>query len=206
MRGIAVVPHDLMRAMKQSSEPPASLVERALTELGATNPVFESEIEFQLEFAVWLRLHYPELGVKLEQRAYPNSRDNLDLALKDVRIAVELKFAVTPTSPADVIRYGFIKDICRLETLCDEPDWDRGYAILLTNRADLWEQRNNPSVTDAQFHLYEGREIQGTLSWTKDTAEYTQNAYPALYIRKHYRMQWKKFGNLGFRYLMAAVH
>ena len=181
------------------------LVERALCELGETNPVFESEIEFQLEFALWLRLHYPELGVKLEQRVYPSSRDKLDLALKEVRIAVELKLAVTPTSPADVIRYGFIKDIWRLETLCGEPDWGKGYAILLTNRDDLWEQRNSPSVTDAQFHLYEGREIQGALSWTKDTAESTQNNYPALDIRKHYRMQWKQFGNLGFRYLMVAV-
>lgn len=189
----------------KNREPQASLIERALIEFGETNPVLESEIEFQLEFALWLRLHYPKVGVKLEQRVYPRSLDKLDMALTEVRTAVELKFVVNPTSPADVIRYGFIKDIWRLETLCDGPDWDKGYAILLTNRDDFWKQQDNPGVTDAQFHLYESRKIQGSLSWNSDTAESTQNDYPALYICDHYRMQWKQFGYLGFRYLMVAV-
>ena len=99
----------------------AQLVERALFEFGETDPVFESEIEFQLEFAIWLRLHYPDLGVKLEQRVYPDPKNRLDMALEEVWTAIELKIVVTPTSPADAVRYGFMNDVGHLEQLCEEP-------------------------------------------------------------------------------------
>ena len=177
-----------------------------MTEFGKTNPSFASEIEFQAEFTVWLRSHLPELGVELERRVYPNSLDELDMALKGLKTAIELKFATTPTSPADVIRYGFIKDICRLETLCATPDWDEGYAILLTNRDVLWKKAPSTNVTDVQFHVHEGKEIHGELAWTNNTAKKTKSKHPPLNVQGYYEMRWNLFGDGGFKYLLVAVH
>lgn len=185
----------------------SALFEHALHGMSETRSNFGCEAEFQLELAVWFRLHMPTVEVRLERNAYQNGRKRLDmsLSLPRSRTAVELKYAPVSSAANDVYRHGFLKDIERLESLCEDPKWDRGYAILLSERPACWE-RGNQNVTDREFHLFESRRLHGNLSWTEGTSRKTLKAYPSIQLRGHYTCHWRQYGEGRLKYLVIGVH
>ena len=152
-----------------------------VADLGERHPSFGCEAEFQLELALWFRTHLPQLDVRLETIDYAEPRNRLDMSLRGVKTAIELKYAPKSTAAADVHRYGFINDVCRLERLCKSPHFDTGHAIIVSARPDLWtpaSKRNN----DEEFEIYNQRSLHGKLRWAERTAKRVKDDYPSLEV------------------------
>ena len=186
----------------------SAFLDQVMTEMAVNHPTFGCEAEFQLELALWFRQHMPGLEVHLEVNAYDTPRNRLDMSLSfpDSQTAVELKLSKKAGGAEDAQRYGFIKDICRLEKLCDAKEWARGYAINLSDYAPYWTKLSNEDTKGEQFQIYDNHEVHGHLDWQNDPTPEIQETYPALNVRGHYRMQWKPYGTSGLKYVVATIH
>ena len=120
----------------------------------------------------------PDCQVRLET-PFPDEEKNkrLDIWLPDMKIAMELKcktqkldvnppgseerFKLKPQDDRDTGRYGFIRDIRRLER---HGRADAGFEVLLTNDPLYWEETSRKTGgQDEDFFLYDGRMIGGTM-------------------------------------------
>ena len=122
--------------------------------LSNRQPVFHSEEDFQHALAWQIQKAMPDCQVRLET-PFPDEEENkrLDIWLPDMKIAMELKcktqkldvnppgseerFKLKPQDDRDTGRYGFIRDIRRLER---HGRADAGFEVLLTNDPLYWEE------------------------------------------------------------------
>ena len=153
-----------------------------LRALASKRPVFHSEADFQHALAWELHLENPDIEIRVE---YPppwiEDRIHLDLWVMegDSAIAVELKyltqkidislgrerFVLKDQSARDLGRYGFVKDIERLERVVAVGKQVVGYAIILTNDPGYWENPARTESFDAKFRIQEERVLSGRLDW-----------------------------------------
>ncbi len=153
-------------------------------------------------------------------------RRYVDIWLPDYGTAMELKyrtragamvqgdeeFRLRDQSAQDLGRYGFCLDIARLEGIIGSGKARNGFAVLLTNDHLYWNPPNKPDGNDADFVLYENREITGTLNWGPRTSASTlKGRETPIEIRGRYRADWQEFsdplgtGYTRFRYLLIQV-
>jgi hypothetical protein len=157
-----------------------SVIETALAALSERRPVFHSEADFQHALAWIIREQNPSWSIRLEVPKHTSSIVYIDiLILADEPIALELKyhkgnlktqidgedFDLRGTAPRDVARYGFLKDIERLESFVRNPAITSGFALLLTNDPLMWLGGENSGSIDEQFALWAGRNLHGHLKW-----------------------------------------
>lgn len=206
----------------------AKIVEAALISLSNLRPVFHSEADFQHALALHFLKCHPVANARLELpfRGESNSK-YLDLLLsdEDSRFAVELKyktraaafdydgesFHLKQQGAQDLGRYDFLADIERLEEFIASRGANSGCAILLTNDQSYWSAPRKDTV-DAQFRLFEGRVIEGSLSWKPNTAPGTiKNRESPIELQGRYELQWDCYSNLPmapgneFRFLMCEA-
>lgn len=216
------------------------LIKKALEELGEANEGFCSEAHFQHEFALQLT------GIKeferiILERLYPPENVQgkdiyLDMWMKSKagkRIGIELKYKTLKKDieilPGEIIhlknqrasdigRYGFWRDVERLERLVQGKKIDIGYAIFLTNDFNYWKSDGKVSkgrkTLDADFSLYSGRKVLGELKWgqikleaeglKRDEKKHWTEKYPPIKLSGQYGVpNWKNFRKDGeFRYLL----
>lgn len=154
--------------------------------LAVKRPVFHSEADFQHEMA--LQLASIGYEVRLEMRV--NVADDyiyIDLTAnrEGQRVAIELKYIkiTGPLNPViGVDRYGELfeifsnwgpnlsrydtwSDYSRISCLVNQPNpiISKGYAILLTNVADAWNEPGN--IMARNFPLHDGTEVHNSMDW-----------------------------------------
>lgn len=115
-------------------------------------------------------------------------------------------------SAQDTRRYHFRLDISRLEGIIDDRRANDGYAVLITNDHLYWNPPRKPDANDAEFVLYKGREITGSLAWGPRAGTGTVRGREGpVEIRGRYRPQWREYsspegtGHTRFRYLLLQV-
>jgi hypothetical protein len=210
------------------------LVERVISALADSRPVFHSEADFQHAFAWEAHRQHPEAHIRLERRLSAESNERLDLLLTvgGTTVALELKYPVAKLDAEldgepfllraqgaeDRMRFNYIWDIVRLERLVAAGVADIGTAVVVTNASQLWRPRAAPRATgpaaDTQFSFHEGVELVGRLEWV-GTATWWQKTKPPLpetvELIGRYSMQWRPYstvtgvGRGEFRWLCTLV-
>ncbi len=196
--------------------------------LAQSRPIFYSESDFKHALSWQIQKDNPFVRVRQEVGNLIEGLDRwyVDIWLPDTGTVIELKyltrtgvvvqgdeeFRLRDQSARDLGRYGFCLDISRLEGIIKGGRARNGYAVLLTNEPLYWNRPNKPDGNDADFVLYENREITGTLSWGPRTSASTlKGRETPIEIRGRYRAEWREYSNpegtgyTQFRYLLVSV-
>lgn len=196
--------------------------------LAQSRPIFHSESDFRHALSWQIQKDNPSTRIRQEVKNLIEgpARRYVDIWLPDTGTAIDLKyltrsgaiiqgdeeFRLRDQSAQDLGRYGFCLDIARLEGISRSGKARNGYAILLTNEPLYWNRPNKPDGNDADFVLYEDREITGTLSWGPRTSASTlKGRETPLEIRGRYKAGWREFsdplgtGYTRFRYLLLQA-
>lgn len=196
-------------------------LERVMSVLSQERPVFHSEADFQFSFAQTVTALTPEVRCRLERpihNAATGRTEYLDLLCSgpDGETAIEFKyftrfwngvvggeaFQLRGHAATDLLRLHFVHDVVRLERSVSPR---AGLAVLLTNDPALWTESAR-KTRDRDFHLYEGRELTGTLLWAEGT--YAPNTRE---LRGAYALKWQDYATLNdqpggsLRYLALQV-
>lgn len=188
---------------------------RVLEELSKTNPLFNSELEFQFYLAWKIKELYKDIyTICLEYplKNYQGKNRNIDLVLvcnNGCLIPIELKYKTSKfeyffnninyklkdQSANDLSKYGHLKDISRIEHFKEtENTFLVGYAITLTNQVKTWQKISNSEQTDFEFSLEDSTQIcKGTKKWHKCHSDYNQKTYPSLTLKNDYLINWRDF-------------
>ena len=202
-------------------------VTNLINALALERPVFHSEADFQLALAWCIHDAIPSGGVRLEYKPFPDELMCLDIWLRGIGVAVELKyrtrklnleregefFALRNMGAHDIGRYEFLKDIQRLEKLRTLPNARAGFALLLTNDPLYWKPPSRPDTIDAAFRLHEGRTITGKMAWSERAgAGTTKHREEPIRLNGSYDLHWQDYGdnmrdghNHRFRYLAVRT-
>ena len=196
--------------------------------LALQRSIFHSEADFQHAFAWEVHRRLPAASVRLERPIKSNGKTlHLDflVQLPNQTMAVELKyktrqlvldveseeFRLASHSAADIGRYDFIKDICRLEEITSNLKECEGWAILLTNDRQYWTTPARPETVDAAFRVHQGRLLHGNLGWSKNASDGTKrNREKELHVIGEHLLKWSDYAkpsdepNGQFKFL--AVH
>ena len=187
--------------------------------LSRYRPIFHREADFQHALAWYVDKGMSDCQVRLEFKPFKNEGIYLDIWLRVMGIAIELKyktkkldlkwadesFELSNHDAQDYGRYNFINDILRLEQVVAQfRPAKAGVAILLTNDPCYWNP-SSPERADAAFHLDEGRKIKG--------AAWSNGAEPSICLERSYDCVWRDYSYLDlgeenyqqFRYLMVKV-
>lgn len=208
-------------------------VNELMKDLARERPVSHSEADFQHALAWHVREVDPDAPVRLEWPVeLPDSEKRIyvDLCLPSCKVAVELKyrtqklkhehegerFDLRHQSAQDTGRYGFLKDVQRLEQLSlSEPTNVRaGFAILLTNDPLYWEEPSSDwkKAIDGAFRIHEGRTITGKMAFAARAAPGGIKGFEdPICLKGTYTLRWREYSDPGdeayrrFRYLAVQV-
>lgn len=205
-------------------------IHRVMRRLAGRRPIFHSEDDFKFALA-WQMAKNTSDAVRLERPfSLEGARRYLDIWLRTPGIAIELKYKTRQLSVEhdgeqfslknqyahDHGRYDFIKDIQRLEKIAadrlveDRTEFLRGFAVLLTNDPAYWKPGGEGTIDEA-FRIHGGRQLAGTMAWTKDAGEKTtEGRRDPLVLRGAYELRWRPYRTLPtkngeFRYLAVEV-
>lgn len=182
-----------------------------LSALAKQRPAFHSEADFQHAFAWEVHQRLPAALIRLELPV-PVKQEffHIDIwvAYQAAGLAIELKYKtrdlsvkvgnewyrLKDQSAQNIGRYGFVKDIQRLEQVTAAYQSVIGYAILLTNDSAYWTTPANQNTVDADFRLHNGRVLEGVLSWGANASEGTmKNRKQQLELQGKYCLQWSDY-------------
>ena len=172
---------------------------RVLEELSKTNPLFNSELEFQFYLAWKIKELYKDIyTICLEYplKNYQGKNRNIDLVLvcnNGGLIPIELKYKTSKfeyfcnninyklkdQSANDLNKYGHLKDVSRIEYFKEtEKDFLVGYVITITNQAKTWQKILSPKQTDFEFSLENGSTAcKGVKCWHICKSNHNKNKY-----------------------------
>ncbi len=190
--------------------------------------IFHSEADFQhhLAWHIHTELQNPQLRLEYPlSKNGSNSWEYCDIVLKSpYNIGIELKyktkrfttkiegesFELKNQSAQDIGRYGFLKDVKRLETWCKDGKINSGYAIILTNDSSYWTKPTKDDTKDKDFRLHNRKIINKLdLDWKKDTSKTTKKGRGGFKLENEYSLEWKDVDsnvpNSNFRYILLKV-
>ena len=198
-----------------------------MEDLSSERPLFHSEADFQHALAWRIHKMMPEHEVRLEFKPpLPDVRMYLDLWLRDIAVAIELKyrtrtlsqthdgetFALRNQAAQDISRYDFVKDIQRLEQVSTPLNARTGFAILLTNEPLYWTAPSRTDTVDSAFRLHEGRRITGEMAWSPRASDGTiRSREMPIRLAGAYDLRWRDYSakepgrHRAFRYLAVRV-
>ncbi|WP_323885661.1 hypothetical protein [Aeromonas veronii] len=186
--------------------------------------IFHSEADFQHHLAWEIhRAANTEVDVRLE---FPLSSDHsnrweycdilvrgattigVELKYKTKKLSIEVgseQFELKQQGAQDLGRYDFLKDICRLESWCEQKKIAKGYAILLTNDPSYWLVPKQSNTIDRAFRLH-CDVVQGVLGWESSASEGTTKGREAnLVLKNRYSLTWFDTERLDFKYLLVEI-
>ncbi len=152
----------------------------------------------------------------------------VDIWLPSAKTAIELKyctrkfdrgvlnerFSLANQLARDIKRYDFLKDIQRMErVVIDHESANSGLAVLLTNDPLFWESQTRTDVVDAEFHIYDGKQIgDSEMRWGNNASDGTKRSREEPISLSHsYVLNWQDYSKLGngrgerFRYVAVTV-
>ncbi len=189
-----------------------------LKALAKIRRLFWSEDDFKFAFATQLQVKFgAKAEVRLEkryERGGQSAYTDITVRMDGKSFPIELKYKTAKGAYADangeIIEllthsavdlgcYSYLKDIERLEYLAkNDSEFERGFAIMLTNESGYYKDTRRASVYDA-FKIYEGKQISGTLDW--DRKRYNGNepswvkSHDGFALKNSYRMHWMDYGS-----------
>ena len=193
-----------------------------MAELAKRRPIFHSEKDFQFALAWQIHAMTPDCKVRLERPFTVGGETMyLDIWLSDADTAIELKYGrrqfgvkhdgetfALRDGATDLSRYEFVKDIQRIEKMVEKCGRSvPGYAVLLANNHLYWTP-GDAGNNDEDFYLHEGRNLTGTMYWSKNSKD--KDKKNPLALTGSYELRWKDYsalpGQYGrFRYLAVEV-
>jgi hypothetical protein len=119
-------------------------------------------------------------------------------------------FELKNQSAQDIGRYGFLKDVKRLETWCKDGKINSGYAIIFTNESSYWTKPTKDDTKDKDFRLHNRKIIDKLdVDWKKDTSKTTKKWRGGFKLENEYSLEWKDVDsivpNSNFRYILLKV-
>lgn len=208
-----------------------------MANLSRQRPIFHSEADFQHALAWQIHRTIPNCEIRLEMPyRVPQGNWYLDIWLQTMEIAIELKyrtkrmegekdgeyFLLKNHSGYPQGRYDFLKDIQRLEQVVADRKAKSGFAVLLTNDLNFWQQPQQrwETTNDANFRLHEGRTLTGELTWSEQASDGTMRTKEGknlpIHLKGSYHLQWQEYSHWGeqaivwlrqssFRYLAVLI-
>ena len=187
------------------------------------NTIFCSEADFQFSLAWYLKEKLNNVNIILEYPYVADKQltDNkerekiyyIDIYVEDSNSDccsyIELKYKTKSgkikrygkhidlknQAAQDIGRYLFLKDVLRLEEICEKENSQnmKNYAILLTNDSSYWTTRSNTKTLDTHFRIHDGKEINGVLKWEKRNADaaHWSDKYSPITLKNSYTCNWK---------------
>lgn len=188
--------------------------------LSKVRKLFWSEDDFKFAFATQVQLKFGKAAeVRLEKRYKgekdKNSYTDIVVRLNGKNFPIELKYKTVKGSYADfgneVVElmthsavdlgcYAYLKDINRLEYLAkNDPDFERGFAIILTNEPLYFKDTGRRSVYEA-FKIYDGKVVTECLDWDRSNYDLEKlpswlKSHPAFELTGSYEMNWRDYGS-----------
>ena len=188
---------------------------RVIEELSKTNPLFNSELEFQFYLAWKIKELYKDIyTICLEYplKNYQEKNRNIDLVLvcnNGGLIPIELKYKTSKfeyffnninyklknQSANDLSKYGHLKDVSRIEYFKEtEKNFLVGYVITITNQAKTWQKILSPKQTDFEFSLENGSTAcKGVKCWHICKSNHNKNKYLPITLKNDYFINWHDF-------------
>ena len=164
-----------------------------------TNPLFNSELEFQFYLAWKIKELYKDaykICIEYPMKDYKGHNRNIDLVLisdKGYLIPIELKYNTNEfqhsfngvnynlkaQSANDMCKYGHLKDVSRIEYFKEIEDrFLVGYAITVTNQSSAWKKISSYKQTDFEFSLEDGSvPIEGIYIGEKESYPIFENRF-----------------------------
>ena len=194
------------------------VVTDALANLSRRRPLFHDEADLVRAFALTVHGLQPQFQMpRIEVKGVLPEKQKLDM-LADFdgsRVAVEMKYVRAPindgnpfqlkgewywpsstSQPDDTIRFKFLKDIERLESVSEKYGDVQGYAVLITNKEALWNPPRGNNTHDRMFRIHE-RWIHGRLTWDKKTSPTTTGQTgKVVMIRGRYHIKWHHYSSI----------
>lgn len=185
-------------------------IHAVMTELAKTRAIFHSEADFQFALAWQIHEMMPDSQIRLEFKPFSSERMYLDIWIRNQETAIELKylsrkleskygseqFTLREQGAQDLIRYDFLKDIARIESVAQSSVAKRGLAILLTNDPLYWDRRRlrRANAIDINFHVHEGRAVTGELAWPDSAGKgTTQGRKEPITLRDSYNLRRRDY-------------
>lgn len=189
--------------------------------LSKVRRLFWSEDDFKFAFATQIQLKFGNAAeVRLEKRYKgengKNSYTDIVVRMGGRNFPIELKYKTAEGSYADLNNetvglmthsavdlgcYAYLKDINRLEYLAKtDSDFERGFAIILTNEPLYYRDTGRSSVYDA-FKIYDGKTVSGMLDWDRSNYDIEKlpswlKSHPAFELTGSYDMSWRNYGSV----------
>ena len=189
--------------------------------LSKVRRLFWSEDDFKFAFATQVQLKFGNAAdVRLERRYKgekdKNSYTDIVVRLNDKNFPIELKYKTVKGTYADfgneVVElmthsavdlgcYAYLKYINRLEYLAKtDSDFERGFAIILTNEPLYYRDTGRSSVYDA-FKIYDEKTVSGMLDWDRSNYDLEKlpswlKSHPAFELTGSYDMKWWDYGSV----------
>ncbi|GCE16774.1 hypothetical protein [Dictyobacter kobayashii] len=177
-------------------------------------PIFHSEADFQHALAWEIHQQYQGCAIRLEYKPLTTNNTYIDIwvTYQNLAFAIELKYKTTALNTnfqnedfhlsnqnaRDQGRYDFLKDIQRLEQVIKVYN-AIGYAIFLSNDSSYWNCSSNRSAhkSDLEFHIYQNRELTGTLKWGEKAGNGTKKERNApIVLKSLYTLNWYDYSQL----------
>lgn len=189
--------------------------------LSKVRRLFWSEDDFKFAFASQIQLKFGNAAeIRLEKRYKgengKNSYTDIVVRMGGRNFPIELKYKTAEGSYVDLNNeavglmthsavdlgcYAYLKDINRLEYLAKtDPDFERGFAIILTNEPLYYRDTGRSSVYDA-FKIYDGKTVSGMLDWDRSNYDLEKlpswlKSHPAFGLAGSYDMNWRNYGSV----------
>jgi len=189
--------------------------------LSKVRRLFWSEDDFKFAFATQIRLKFGNAAeIRLEKRYKgengKNSYTDIVVRMGGRNFPIELKYKTAEGTYADLNNeavglmthsavdlgcYAYLKDINRLEYLAKtDPDFERGFVIILTNEPLYYMDTGRSSVYDA-FKIYDGKTVSGMLDWDRSNYDIEKlpswlKSHPAFGLAGSYDMNWRNYGSV----------
>ena len=189
--------------------------------LSKVRRLFWSEDDFKFAFATQIRLKFGNAAeIRLEKRYKgengKNSYTDIVVRMGGRNFPIELKYKTAEGTYADLNNeavglmthsavdlgcYAYLKDINRLEYLAKtDPDFERGFVIILTNEPLYFKYTGRRSVYEA-FKIYDGKTVSGMLDWDRSNYDLEKlpswlKSHPAFGLAGSYDMNWRNYGSV----------
>ena len=189
--------------------------------LSKVRRLFWSEDDFKFAFATQIRIKFGNAAeIRLEKRYKgengKNSYTDIVVRMGGRNFPIELKYKTAEGTYADLNNeavglmthsavdlgcYAYLKDINRLEYLAKtDPDFERGFAIILTNEPLYFKYTGRRSVYEA-FKIYDGKTVSGMLDWDRSNYDIEKlpswlKSHPAFELAGSYDMNWRNYGSV----------
>lgn len=99
----------------------------------------------------------------------------------------------------DLARYDFIKDIVRIEKVCNTFHKTNGFAIILSNESALWNQPvlRDKIPNDIEYRIHNEKVLEGELNWGPNTGQGTMKGRESsLNLLGTYKLNWLPYSKV----------